>query len=82
MCCHHPNRREFIGLTTAGAALVPAVKVRSLEAVAAARDPQADVTVVYPSTGSGKTLRTPWSPAPTAPRRAAWKACATSPRAC
>ena len=23
MCCHHPNRREFIGLTTAGAALLP-----------------------------------------------------------
>ena len=142
MCCHHPNRREFIGLTTAGAALLPVtalsaapswdqdlwdpgrpfttaakplrvqpilmytvstpkhatswkswggvqseqsaeeeagritgelkalasragfpivvapvVKVRSMEAVAAARDPQADVTIVYPATGSGKTLR-------------------------
>ena len=141
MCCHHPNRREFMGMS-AGAALVPAsalgsaptwnqdlwdparplttaakplkvqpvlmyhvsarkqqtswkswggvqseqsaeeearriagelkalaaqagfpmevepvAKVTSVETAMAARNPDADVTIVYPATGSGQTLR-------------------------
>src|SRR3989304_3321106 len=69
MCCHCLNRREFIGFSSASALgglalasgfqlnLLPVAKVKTPEEAAKALDKTAEVTLVYPATGSGQTLQ-------------------------